>query len=560
MLAPGTKIGKYKIVRHVHDGTIGAVYEVRQTRPVRNLALKLLSGQLVTPEWKHRFAREFDILKQLDHANIIKVVDNGEYGVPGATADTPYLVTELFDGLDLKRLVQSDGDEQPQRLAVDEATKIVYQAALGLEHAHARRIVHRDIKPANILWNRTTEQACVLDFGLAKDFATLDASLTFDTVGALGFASHHKIREPRRATFSDDIFSLGCVFYYLLIGRPPFWSENSAHELRELIRKGDYEAVRTARTDIPKEVAEIIDKMLDKGETATYGNCRYLLADFNRLPLFRVTQNKVLLIEDWSEAGLSSYQLLVQKVYGLLNAARSAEEIFARLTSAVGRTNSVLVSAMTNSTTREQGDADAALAALAKSLTWLCALANKIGVDLESSVWRKFPGVCPYCRSHHTKTGCSKATKESLDIWRLRELANKSAEKMPRNLRAWETMFANIYPATTKGPVKYLSRKLVEELGEVADFITRPTRRLELLRETGVDFLAFELADIVAWMCHCSNALRAPGLSDGKSALAGAIAQGFLGELCPSCGGAICMCDRELETRRGRLVEYRYLD
>ena len=559
MFAPGKKIGKYRIVRHIDSSVIASVYAVSIPKSARPLALKLLEGQLVSDEWRHRFKREFEILKTIAHPNIIVVVDRGEYKPRGTTTGNPYLVTEYFDGVNLKNLVEGSSADD---ISPSTASHIVRQVALALEHAHSRSIVHRDIKPANILWNAEMSQVRVLDFGLAKDFSALfDESMTFAALGARGYSSYHKIRDPKNATRADDVYSLGAVYYYLLTGQPPFFTDGSEHDLIELIKAGEYTPVRQVRPDTPDDIADIISRMLDGDDTSRYVNCRQLLADLNRLHVFRADQNKVLLRADWGRAELSAYQLLVNKVFGVVNSERLELEIFARLASAVGRANSALVGLIDADGTRRKEKREEALGALAGSFTWLCALANRTGVDIESSVWRKFPGVCPYCAGKHTeKSGCSKSTKGALDVWRLRDIANEHASEMPHALRGWELLFAEVYPATTKKPIDYLSRKLVEELGEVADFLTRPKRRRELLRDTGVDFLAFELADIFAWVCHCSNVMRGEDIGQGDSALARILASRFEGEVCELCGGSICTCERERVTSCERLVEYRYLD
>src|SRR5207249_138632 len=103
---------------------------------------------------------------------------------------------------------------------------------------------------------------------------------------------------------------------------------------------------------------------------------------------------------------------------------------------------------------------------------------------------------------------CSKGTKRGIDIWRLRDISNENADAMPISLIDWEQMFAAIYPSSHKEKISYLSRKLVEEVGEVSAELTKPQKRATLLRKMGVDSYGFEIADLFAWICQASNALR----------------------------------------------------
>lgn len=200
---------------------------------------------------------------------------------------------------------------------------------------------------------------------------------------------------------------------------------------------------------------------------------------------------------------------------------------------------------------------------LARSFIWLVSLSQKLGIDLETSVWRKYPGVCPYCREKHRETNCqcSKRSKRPIDLWRLRDIANANANSVPTNLRDWESMFQSIYPGTASMGFGYLSTKLVEELGEVEGELTKPKKRRLVLRETGVDTFAFEIADFSAWSCQVSTALRSPsGAESEMSVLGSALSSVLQYEICPRCLDSICSCDIELDTDEERAMAYRFLD
>ena len=121
-------------------------------------------------------------------------------------------------------------------------------------------------------------------------------------------------------------------------------------------------------------------------------------------------------------------------------------------------------------------------------------------------------------------------------------------------------MFDSIYPNTSKEDFYYLSTKLVEELGEVEGELTKPQKRISVLRESGVDTFAFELADLFAWSCQVSIALRTTETPAEASILAESVAKVLKHEICPRCLDPICTCDRELETEEDRAMAYRYLE
>jgi len=552
MLKKGDRVGRYTIASKGIDGTSGRVYKVRDERG-NFFAIKVLA---ITPnkEWTRRFKGEFEILRKCDHPSILRVYKYGKVDLHGDDYKKPYIVMEFLDGKNLNSLRGA----VPSTIGIQTATKYIRSAARALEYAHGRSIVHRDIKPANIIVRNSDDSVVVVDFGFAKDFEEPSGDATFFQQGARAYSCAHKTRDPRHATFSDDIWSLGAVYYFLLTGKQAFFAETE-HDLNEAIRNGQYEDVRAVNTNVPEEIAQIVRKMLGTCETSDYKNCRYLLRDIDRLELFQQEINRVFLSQNPSTERLVILQQLVIKVYGPVNSLRTSHEMCLRLMSAMGRTNAFLVEL---GTTKRKDPVARQTAAehLARSFLWLCSLAVKLGIDLESAVWAKFPAACPYClRAHSTNSTCTKATKNPIDIWRLRDLSNQRAAEIPQSLRKWELMFSAIYPQTALAGFDSLSKKLIEEMGEVSGELMKPKKRMELLLQTGVDSYAFEIADVFAWMCQVSNALREDGQSDKKSCLAEALCLRLQYELCAFCKNAICVCDPERETEQKRLMAF-YLD
>ena len=171
---------------------------------------------------------------------------------------------EYVEGLDLAKMVKTKGP-----LPVAHACYFIHQAALGLQHAHERGMVHRDIKPANLILARDGKKAIVkvLDFGLAKvtSEGQTDSGLTREgqMLGTPDYIAPEQIRDAQSADIRADIYSLGCTFYYLLTGGPPFrgdhlWDVYQAHFSMEA------GPLNLVRPEVPVELAAVVAKMMAK--------------------------------------------------------------------------------------------------------------------------------------------------------------------------------------------------------------------------------------------------------------------------------------------------------
>jgi len=193
---------------------MGIVYLAEHVRLKKRMALKVLPPELCGDrEFRRRFERESQTAAALDHPNIVPVHDAGE--VDGLL----YIAMRYVEGTDLGKLLAAEGALEPER-----ALSILGQTADALDEAHAEGLVHRDVKPANILLARSRkgERVFLSDFGLAKQWAS-GSSLTRSGffVGTISYAA------PEQFTGGDidgraDVYSLGCVMFECLTGRPPF--------------------------------------------------------------------------------------------------------------------------------------------------------------------------------------------------------------------------------------------------------------------------------------------------------------------------------------------------
>ena len=221
--------------------------------------LKVVGRHLVErPGVLDRFLREIRSAAKLHHANIVTAHSAIRLG------ENLVLAMEYVEGLDLAKMVKTKGP-----LPIAHACYFIHQAALGLQHAHERGMVHRDIKPANLILARDGKKAIVkvLDFGLAKvtSEGQADSGLTREgqMLGTPDYIAPEQIRDAQSADIRADVYSLGCSFYYLLTGGPPFrgahlWDIYQAHFSM------DASPLNLVRPEVPVELAAVVAKMMAK--------------------------------------------------------------------------------------------------------------------------------------------------------------------------------------------------------------------------------------------------------------------------------------------------------
>ncbi|HJW15043.1 MAG TPA: protein kinase [Thermoanaerobaculia bacterium] len=276
--SPGARLGNYEISSLLGAGGMGEVYRARDTRLGRDVALKVLLGEVsADPDRRRRFEAEARSASALNHPNIVTVYDIG-------TSDsTIYVAMELVEGKMLRELILAE-PLPPRKLL-----EIAVQAADGLAKAHGAGIVHRDLKPENLMVSRDG-YVKILDFGLAKlveplrDSEGLSALPTMagatqpgTVLGTAGYMS------PEQASggsvdFRSDQFALGSILYEMATGRRAFQRKTGAETLVAIIRE-EPEPLGQLNSGVPAPLRWIVERCLAKDPEERYASTKDLARD-----------------------------------------------------------------------------------------------------------------------------------------------------------------------------------------------------------------------------------------------------------------------------------------
>ncbi len=264
-------IGGCKVIRKIGEGSMGTVYEAQQMRMDRRVALKILKPEYSKDkEFSHRFLQEARLSARLRHPNIITVHDAGSDG------GLYFLTMELVQGDPLDEII-----ERQRILPVRDALEITSRISEALEHANDHQMIHRDVKPGNIILDqRGTPRLC--DMGLAHPLNT-ESHIT----GVNDFVGTPDYTSPEQAQGEDldirsDIYSLGCTFFHMVTGRPPFMDKTAVDVIAKHINS-EVPTPEKYRKDIPRGVCDIILKMTEKDRERRYSRPAQVVHDIRRV-------------------------------------------------------------------------------------------------------------------------------------------------------------------------------------------------------------------------------------------------------------------------------------
>lgn len=267
MINKGTKINnRYSIIRTIGEGGMANVYLAYDTILDRNVAVKVLRGDLRNDEkFVRRFQREALSASSLNHPNIVEMYDvgedDGEY----------YIVMEYVEGKTLKQLLKKRGS-----LTITEVIDIMSQLTDGMAHAHDAYIIHRDIKPQNIM---ILENGLIkiTDFGIAMALNSTQLTQTNSVMGSVHYLPPEQA-QGKGSTIKSDIYSMGILMYELLTGSVPFKGDNAVEiALKQL--KEPIPSIRKVLPEIPQSVENIIIKSTAKNPQNRYKDAREMHQD-----------------------------------------------------------------------------------------------------------------------------------------------------------------------------------------------------------------------------------------------------------------------------------------
>lgn len=242
----------YRVDRVLGVGGMATVYLATDLKHDRPVALKVLAPDFAHSLGTERFHREVRVAARMQHPHILSVFDSGE------AAGHLWYTMPFVDGESLR-----DRLRREPRLPLNDALRIIDQAAQALDYAHAHGVIHRDVKPENLLLTRDGN-TLVADFGIARPVASADENLTTTGlgIGTPMYMSPEQAMGERVLDARTDVYSLGAVLYEALAGAPPF-SGPTAQAIIARQLGGQLADLRSTRTDVPDAVAEAVRRALE---------------------------------------------------------------------------------------------------------------------------------------------------------------------------------------------------------------------------------------------------------------------------------------------------------
>jgi serine/threonine-protein kinase len=254
------RLGQYTLVEKLGEGGMGAVYRARHAMLRRPTAIKLVRPDRADEATIARFEREVQLTATLTHPNTVVIYDYGR------TDDgTFYYAMELLDGADLGVLTSMTGP-----MPVGRVVHIVKQIAQALAEAHKKGLIHRDIKPANVLLTQAhvADLVKVVDFGLVKEIASVGPNPLETQQGAIAgtpsYMSPEALARPDSVDARSDVYSLGCLSYFLLTASPVFRAESTIEICSHHLHTAPTPMSVRASRQVPQPLEELVLSCLAK--------------------------------------------------------------------------------------------------------------------------------------------------------------------------------------------------------------------------------------------------------------------------------------------------------
>lgn len=266
----GRTIDNYRFEAVLGKGGMGIVYKAYDIKLERYVAVKLLNAHLFQREDSiERFKREAKNHAKLSHPNIVTVYGFIEY------SNFLGIVMEYVEGESLEHII-----DRVKNVHSWDAIYILKQILTGIGYAHSKGFIHRDIKPSNIIIN-SEGNVKIMDFGISKSLLDRDTTRTGAKVGTIFYMSPEQIKVDE-VTHHADIYAIGCTFYEMLIGLPPFFAE-SDFEVMEMHLKSDPPSLSTQVPTLTVKADEIIKRAMEKLPSNRYNSCEEFLLDIIEL-------------------------------------------------------------------------------------------------------------------------------------------------------------------------------------------------------------------------------------------------------------------------------------
>ena len=304
MIVKGSKINdRYQIIKTLGEGGMANVYLAHDTILDRNVAVKVLRGDLANDEkFVRRFQREALSASSLSHPNIVEMYDVGE------DDGQYYIVMEYVDGMTLKQVLKKRG-----HLSVTEVVDIMLQVTDGMAHAHDAYIIHRDIKPQNIMI-LSNGMIKITDFGVETALNSTQLTQTNSVMGTVHYLPPEQAN-GKGSTIRSDIYSMGIMMYELLTGLVPYKGDNAVEiALKHL--KEPLPSVRKFNSSIPQSIENVIIKATAKNPKNRYTDARAMHEDL-KTALDESRQNEKRYVYPYPENDLEETKVLDKELESL---------------------------------------------------------------------------------------------------------------------------------------------------------------------------------------------------------------------------------------------------